>query len=213
MDKQSKPLRKTDRRTLYTRSVIKDALLEAMRHKTFEHITVTEVCRLAEITRATYYLHYQSLTDVLDEALEDALHLAENKVSEKEENFLELSRHLAAIPADQLQENDSLMPVCQRAASLPKYKVIFLDETISGYVVNHIYQSQKQRFIRGFCQQFHLDEKEAQMLALFVINGSFSVNKALNWHKDDGWYRIQALLLRFVSSGYEGILSGDSAAP
>ena len=42
--------RKTDRRTLYTRNVIKDALLEALAEKTFEQITVTDVCRRAEIT-------------------------------------------------------------------------------------------------------------------------------------------------------------------
>ena len=46
--------RKTDRRTLYTRNVIKDALLEALAEKPFEQITVTDVCRRAEITRATY---------------------------------------------------------------------------------------------------------------------------------------------------------------
>ena len=70
--------RKTDRRTLYTRNVIKDALLEALGEKNFEQITVTDVCRRAEITRATYYLHYQSLTEVLDELLIDALQLAED---------------------------------------------------------------------------------------------------------------------------------------
>ena len=63
--------RKTDRRTIYTRNVIKDALLEAMKEKSFEQITVTDVCRRAEVTRATYYLHYQSLNQVLDELLND----------------------------------------------------------------------------------------------------------------------------------------------
>lgn len=213
MDEQNKPIRKTDRRTLYTRQVIKDALLEAMHKKPFERITVTEICRLAEITRATYYLHYQSLTDVLDDALDDALHIAENETADETESLLELSHRLASIPADHLQESDSLMPVCQRAASLPKYKVLFLDETISGYVVNRIYQSQKQRFIHSFSQQFHLSEKESQLLALFIINGSFSVNKALHWQKDNTWYQIQALLLRFISSGYDGILPADAPTP
>lgn len=213
MEEERKNLRKTDRRTLYTRNAIKDALLEAMREKPFERITVTEVCRLAEITRATYYLHYQSLTDVLDDALDDALHIAESKTPRDEEDLLNLSRRLAGIPANQLQANDSLMPVCQRAASLPKYRVIFRDETISGYVVNHIYQSQKQRFVRSFSRQFHLGEKESQMLALFIINGSFSVNKALGWQKDANWYQIQALLLRFLCAGYEGILPREDHAP
>ena len=45
--------RKTDRRTLYTQNAIKDALLEALGEKNFEQITVTDICRRAEITRAT----------------------------------------------------------------------------------------------------------------------------------------------------------------
>ena len=45
--------RKTDRRTLYTRNVIKDALLEALAEKPIEQITVTDVCGRAEITRVT----------------------------------------------------------------------------------------------------------------------------------------------------------------
>ena len=53
MDEQNKPIRKTDRRTLYTRQVIKDALLEAMHKKPFERITVTEICRLAVLLAMT----------------------------------------------------------------------------------------------------------------------------------------------------------------
>ena len=52
--------RKTDRRTLYTRQVVKDALLELLVEHHFEDINVTMLCRQAEITRATFYLHFDS---------------------------------------------------------------------------------------------------------------------------------------------------------
>ena len=56
--------RKTDRRTILTKTVIKDSLLELLAYSVYEKITVTAVCREAGITRATFYLHYQNLDEV-----------------------------------------------------------------------------------------------------------------------------------------------------
>ena len=50
---EEKNLRKTDRRTMYTRMVIKDALLELLRETDFAEITVAGLCREAEINRGT----------------------------------------------------------------------------------------------------------------------------------------------------------------
>ena len=69
--------RKTDRRTLYTRQVVKDALLELLEKNPYDKINVTLLCRQAEITRATFYLHYADLNEVLDEVIAEALDLAE----------------------------------------------------------------------------------------------------------------------------------------
>ena len=43
--------RKTDRRTLYTRQVVKDALLELLEKNPYAKINVTMLCKQAEITR------------------------------------------------------------------------------------------------------------------------------------------------------------------
>lgn len=59
--------RKMDRRTRYTRQIIRDTLLELMGEKGFSHVTVTEVCKRAELNRGTFYLHYLDLNDVLDD--------------------------------------------------------------------------------------------------------------------------------------------------
>ena len=69
--------RKTDRRTLYTRRVIKDALLELLGQEPYNKLNVTMICKGAEINRATFYLHYSGLDEVLDEVIGEALELAE----------------------------------------------------------------------------------------------------------------------------------------
>ena len=74
----NKKQRKTDRRTTYTINTVKDAMLELLEKEPFDKITVASLCRQAEITRTTFYLHFSDITAVLDELLKDALQVAEN---------------------------------------------------------------------------------------------------------------------------------------
>ena len=76
--------RKTDRRTLYTLQVVKDALLELLQQTAYDRINVTMLCRQAEITRATFYLHYEDLNQVLDEVITEALDIAERSAAEED---------------------------------------------------------------------------------------------------------------------------------
>ena len=73
MEESKLTVRKTDRRTIMTKGMIKDALLELLQNTPYEKITVTALCKQSEITRATFYLHYNNIDNVLDELLDDAL--------------------------------------------------------------------------------------------------------------------------------------------
>ena len=46
-----------DRRSRYTRMVVKEALLS---EKDYGNITVSDICRTAKISRGTFYLHYSN---------------------------------------------------------------------------------------------------------------------------------------------------------
>lgn len=65
--------RKTDRRTIYTKNLIKDACYEALKKKPIHQITVTELCKAAEINRSTFYLHYQDAFAVYEEMLDEVI--------------------------------------------------------------------------------------------------------------------------------------------
>ena len=62
----SEKTRKQARRTRYTRQTIKDTFLELLKQKSFTKITVTEICKNAEINRGTFYLHYKDVFDLLE---------------------------------------------------------------------------------------------------------------------------------------------------
>ena len=141
--------RKTDRRTLYTVGVIKDALLELLEQDSFDKITVASLCRQAEITRATFYLHFPSLDDVLNEVLDDALMVAEAAASEMTtaERMQALEQLVKSGTPEDLRRNERLLSPCQRVADNPKYRAIFQDETLSGYVIQRIYKMEREEHI------------------------------------------------------------------
>lgn len=49
------------------------ALLSLLEKKTFEYITISEVCEKAQVNRSTFYLHYENLCDLLEETTRYAL--------------------------------------------------------------------------------------------------------------------------------------------
>lgn len=43
------------------------ALISLLKKKPFEYITVSEICKSAGVNRSTFYLHYETIADLLDE--------------------------------------------------------------------------------------------------------------------------------------------------
>lgn len=46
------------------------AFLDLLAEKDFEYITVKDICKKAEVNRSTFYLHYETIADLLDESVE-----------------------------------------------------------------------------------------------------------------------------------------------
>lgn len=73
---------KTDARIRYTKFAIRNAFLELLKKYPIEKITVADICRIAEINRATFYRYYENPYDLLS-ALENEM-FAEIKQSSYE---------------------------------------------------------------------------------------------------------------------------------
>lgn len=58
---------KKDLRVIKTEESIRKALLNLIKTKSLDSITVAELCRLAKINRGTFYIHYKGVHDVFKE--------------------------------------------------------------------------------------------------------------------------------------------------
>lgn len=188
--------RKTDRRTIIAKTLIKDALLELLKKTAYEKLTVTALCKQAEITRATFYLHYQNIDDVLDEALDDALRLTE--LDPKFEKF-ESSHEAYFASKDDAEDIDAFLPAYQRAARNPKYRALFLNESLSHIILDKMYRKEHSIRIPDIMAAHHLTEWEADIIFRYMLYGSFAVNKSLAWVKNDDWYHAQDVIRAFTA--------------
>lgn len=190
----SNPKRKTDWRTLMTRRIIRDALLDLLQTTPYTRITVTMLCRQAEITRAIFYLHYENIDEVLDEILNEALRISElddlyNRNMERMTSITNTSEQVT----DE-QNHDTLLPACQRAAADPRYRPLFMDEALSQLILNKIYQREHDEQTKLIMSQYHVNQKDADMIFIYQLHGSFAVNKALGWQKNAAWYHTQDMI-------------------
>ncbi len=73
-------MNKTDLRVKKTKRLIRNSFVKLLAGKDLTRITVTDIVRLAEINRKTFYHHYICVQDVMDEI--------ENEILERMELFL-----------------------------------------------------------------------------------------------------------------------------
>lgn len=56
-----------NQRTRLTKRLLRESLLELLRDKPVEHITVKELCELAELNRSTFYAYYNDVSALYQE--------------------------------------------------------------------------------------------------------------------------------------------------
>lgn len=63
-------MNKAESKYFNTALLMDKALIELMAKKSLEFITVKEICEKAGVNRSTFYLHYETISDLLSETLE-----------------------------------------------------------------------------------------------------------------------------------------------
>ncbi len=64
-------MKKNDGKYFYTARLMNQAILELLEKKDIEFITVTEITKKAGVNRSTFYLHYDNVYELLEEAVQN----------------------------------------------------------------------------------------------------------------------------------------------
>lgn len=183
-----------DRRTIYTVNVIKDSFLELIQDKPYSKISIKEICKVADISRSTFYLHFKSINDVLNAILDDAIKMTSP-------DYLKISN----FSIDYLKENESLIPACQRVGSSEKYRKLLLDPELTEYIVGRIMIRERNRVVPAIQEKTGLSKEDAETLFLYTLHGSFAVNRANQFRRNNKWYHDVQLINNFTLNGYNAL--------
>ena len=63
-------MNKAESRYFSTAARMDEALIACLEQKDFAYITVKEICKKAGVNRSTFYLHYETIADLLNECVE-----------------------------------------------------------------------------------------------------------------------------------------------
>jgi len=183
--------KKPDRRILYTRKAIQDAFLRVKRTKEYNTITVTDICREAEISRGTFYAHFSNIAEVLDALLDDAL-----------AGMDYLREYLSASQSEAKRAH----PFCRFVRENAELRCILFDDALGHIVVKKLSAIYKDAYIREIQNSgAALTGQEAEALFYFQINGCFAVSKRYSNLGAEEWCPVQNVIDQFIKGGINSI--------
>ena len=186
--------RKEDRRIRYTRQIIKETFLKLLAKKSFTKITVTELCRIAEINRGTFYLHYYDMEDVLDDILNDMLS--------------DTSSVMEHVLSQKCPSSNCSYPFCDKVHSNTSFLSLLLDDTISAKIIDKM-TDHKEHYITWLMSHSILTFEEAEAIFYFQMNGCLTINKLMSRNHCSDWKKIQKTIDSFIKAGLESFLIHD----
>lgn len=77
---------KEDQRTRITKEIFRRTLIDLLKEKNLHRITVTELCRQAELSRATFYAYYVDIFDLFEKIENDVYQKLATFLSENDSN-------------------------------------------------------------------------------------------------------------------------------
>ncbi len=166
-----------DRRTRYTKMVIAEAFFSLLREKGFMRMTVTDLCKAAQINRGTFYLHYEDKFALLIELVDEA------------------------IDTGQLQ-GETPDPLCQRIPQAEDARLLYQDPDTFAYVARRVIERSSPKMVPLIMARTGLGETDARMLFAFIAHGDLAVNQQLGWTETGEHAGAQKLLSRFVDGGF-----------
>lgn len=177
-----------------------ETFLELLEQKDFAYITVKELCAKAGVNRSTFYLHYETLADLLAES---AQHI--------------IDRFVAAMPHDTQEFLEKLpeRPVEELYLITPEYLVPYLTyvkehrrvfrttvEQASALRMNDAYEALSRHVFLPILNRFGVSAADREYLMAFYISGLMAIiNRWLQADCQDSIEHIISVMQTCITRG------------
>ncbi|MBQ7005204.1 MAG: TetR/AcrR family transcriptional regulator [Clostridia bacterium] len=157
------------------------ALISLLKKKPFEYITVSEICKTAGVNRSTFYLHYETVGDLLNETVR---YLLNDFLSYFSEGKKEIAFNLTDCDLNEL------IFICDEYLT-PYLSYIKDNKHIFATVLEHnkifgsdeVYRRMFKSIFNPIMDRFNYPAEDRQYVIMYYLNG---INAIVNeWLKND----------------------------
>ena len=182
-------LNKSESKYYNTACLMDEALILLLEKKEYSFITVKEICEKAGVNRSTFYLHYETIDDLLSECIEYVGNKINKKFSNKVinkqvikdsklEDLLLITPEYLLPYLEFLKENKAIYKI---AYSQPN---VFKEQ----YVVNHLHKN----IFEPILNRFLVPKNEQKYMMSFYLSGMGAL--MIEWIKNDCKEDIQTII-------------------
>lgn len=186
---KSNKLNKSESKYYNTACFMNEALILLLEKKEYSFITIKEICEKAGVNRSTFYLHYETMDDLLSETIEYVGKKIQKKFNNKvldkqtiknsklEDLFLVTPKYLLPY-LEFLKENKAIYKISYSQPNVLKEKNI----------VSHLFKN----IFEPILDRFSVPKEEQVYMMSFYLNGMSAV--MIEWIKNDCKEEIQTIL-------------------
>jgi len=178
-DISPKKERKTDRRSIYTRKVIMDSYIQLLKKEPKEKIKITELCKLADINRCTFYLHFKDILEV-ESAIEESLFNKFKKHLETQKPGTHNRLLLSSRFMDTMLHDDIYVTLMSS-----NHSPSFLSEFMDTFYFDELKAA--------LPKSHHLTDRNQELLYAFIVGGVMAVEQ--NWIQNSNNIKQENLFL------------------
>lgn len=174
-------MNKAESKYYNTALLMNQALIELLNKKEYEFITIKEICAKAGVNRSTFYLHYETKEDLLQECVENTNKHFLTYFDESSSDFI---NKLTTCPIQDLIliTHDYLSPYLKY---IKENKIIHQVAVKHKVVMNTMgtFNLLNKHVFKPIFTRFGIDEKSSKYIIMYYLNG---VNAIINeWILDD----------------------------
>ena len=158
-----------------------EALIALLEEKDLEYITVKEICRRAGVNRSTFYLHYETIADLTDEAMDMTDRRFESYFPRREE---EITDGIASREREELVlvTREYLLPYLRFIQDNKKvYRAAFRNP--SSMQAHVRYGELKQHILGPILERFEIPASHRPYYMAYYVEGIIAIVK--EWLRQD----------------------------
>ena len=186
---ESNKLNKSESKYYNTACLMDEALILLLEKKEYSFITVKEICEKAGVNRSTFYLHYETIDDLLSECIK----YVGSKLNKKFNNKI-INRQI--IKDSQLEDlllitPEYLLPYLEfLKENKAIYKIAYSQPNV--FKEQHVVKYLHKNIFEPILNKFLVPQNEQKYMMSYYLNGISAV--MIDWIKNDCKEDIQTIV-------------------